>query len=77
MGSGHKRILRAVPRKLAQKKKRRWKKRIWKKETDEVCPSAGNLWSSSKDGLESLWPAPAGREYKPPSRLKTRLKKSG
>ena len=59
------------------KKETEVEKRIWKKKPTKSARIAGNLWSSSKDGLESLWPAPAGRNAKPPSRLKTRLEKSG
>ena len=59
------------------KKETEVEKRIWKKKPTKSARIAGNRWSSSKGGLESLWPAPAFQNAKPPNQSKTQLEKSG
>ena len=58
------------------KKETEVEKGIWKKKPTKSARIAGNRWSSSKADSESLWPAPAGRNAKQPSRSKMRLNKS-
>ena len=67
-----KRILRAIFTQTCSKKSKRWKKGIWKKKLTKSALIAGNPWSSSMADLEGLWPAPAGRNARPPNQSKTR-----
>ena len=71
-----KRILRAVPRKLAQKRNGGGKKNMEEK-TDEVCPNCGKPMVIKQGRFGKFMACSGWPECKPPSRLKTRLEKSG